>query len=146
LLQYLKAQIITDIETDEIKRNIRPHMQDSTEDCITEETNNNVGTMTRDLQMAFKIPHLHDFVIKLCRQQAKVILNHEYVNNRNTGRGEAQHMKYKNLTLSSGHTNNQSSIAVVFSLFPPVPLETLFHSTLYPQSCWCIIQVIHNYI
>jgi hypothetical protein len=32
---------------------------------------------------------------------------------------------------------------VVFNLFPPVPLETLFHSTLYPQSCWCIIQVIH---
>jgi hypothetical protein len=25
-------------------------------------------------------------------------------------------------------------------------LETLFHSTLYLQSCWCIIQVIHNYI
>jgi hypothetical protein len=32
------------------------------------------------------------------------------------------------------------------TIFPPVPLETLFHSTLYPQSCWCIIQVIHNYI
>jgi hypothetical protein len=32
------------------------------------------------------------------------------------------------------------------TFFPPVPLETLFHSTLYPQSCWCIIQVIHNYI
>jgi hypothetical protein len=28
--------------------------------------------------------------------------------------------------------------------FPPVPLETIFHSTLYPQSCWCLIQVIHN--
>jgi hypothetical protein len=32
------------------------------------------------------------------------------------------------------------------NFFPPVPLETLFHSTLYPQRCWCIIQVIHNYI
>jgi hypothetical protein len=32
------------------------------------------------------------------------------------------------------------------TFFPPIPLETLFHSTLYPQSCWCIIQVIHNYI
>jgi hypothetical protein len=32
------------------------------------------------------------------------------------------------------------------TFFPPVPLETLFHSALYPQSCWCIIQVIHNYI
>jgi hypothetical protein len=38
------------------------------------------------------------------------------------------------------------SSPVVFNLFPPVPLETLFHSTLYPQSCWCIIRVIHNYI
>jgi hypothetical protein len=33
---------------------------------------------------------------------------------------------------------------VVFDLFPPVPLETLFHSTLYPQSCWCLIQFINN--
>jgi hypothetical protein len=32
------------------------------------------------------------------------------------------------------------------TFFPPVPLEALFHSTLYPQSCWCIIQVIHNCI
>jgi hypothetical protein len=32
------------------------------------------------------------------------------------------------------------------TFFPPVPLQTLFHSTLYPQSCWCIIQVIYNYI
>jgi hypothetical protein len=32
------------------------------------------------------------------------------------------------------------------TFFPPVPLETLFHSTLYPQSCWCVIQVIHNNI
>jgi hypothetical protein len=32
------------------------------------------------------------------------------------------------------------------TFFPPVPLETLFHSTLYPPSCWCIIQVIHNSI
>jgi hypothetical protein len=25
---------------------------------------------------------------------------------------------------------------------PPVPLETLLHSTLYPQSCWCKISLL----
>jgi hypothetical protein len=36
--------------------------------------------------------------------------------------------------------------SVVFNLFPPRTPRDIFHSTLYPQSCWCIIQVIHNYI
>jgi len=31
-------------------------------------------TPTRDLHMAFKITYLHDFVTKLCREQATVIL------------------------------------------------------------------------
>jgi hypothetical protein len=28
------------------------------------------------------------------------------------------------------------------NFFPPVPLETLLHSTLYPQSCWCKISFL----
>jgi hypothetical protein len=37
-------------------------------------------------------------------------------------------------------------LAQWYATFPPVPIETLLHSTLYPQNCWCIIQVINNYI
>jgi hypothetical protein len=52
--------------------------------------------------MSFKIPYLHDFVTKLCRQQVTVILNYENVNIRNIGQGEAQHRKYKRLKLGGG--------------------------------------------
>jgi hypothetical protein len=36
-------------------------------------------TPTRDLHMAFEIAYLHDFVTKLRREQATVILNYENV-------------------------------------------------------------------
>jgi hypothetical protein len=38
---------------------------------------------TSDLHVAFKSPHLYDFVTKLCRPPAAVILNHNNVNVRN---------------------------------------------------------------
>jgi hypothetical protein len=59
-------------------------------------------TPTRDLHMTFKIPYLYDFVTKLCRQQATVILNHENFNIRNIGQGEAHHRRYKRLKLGGG--------------------------------------------
>jgi hypothetical protein len=31
----------------------------------------------RDLHMAFKLPYSYDYITKLCRQQAEVMLNHE---------------------------------------------------------------------
>jgi hypothetical protein len=37
-------------------------------------------TPVRELRVAFKIPHLCDFVTKLCRLQAALIQNHENVN------------------------------------------------------------------
>jgi hypothetical protein len=52
-------------------------------------------TPHRDLHMAFKIPHLYDFVTKLCRQQATAILSHENIDFRIIGHGEALHRKYK---------------------------------------------------
>jgi len=39
------------------------------------------------LQIAFQIPYLDDFISKLCRQLATVILNHENVNIRYIGQG-----------------------------------------------------------
>jgi hypothetical protein len=56
-------------------------------------------TLALDLHMAFKIPYLHDFLIKLCRKQATLKLNHENVNIRHIGQGKAQHRKYERLKL-----------------------------------------------
>jgi hypothetical protein len=41
-------------------------------------------------------------MIKLCRQQAKVIQNHENEHVRSIGQGEARHRKYKRLILDGG--------------------------------------------
>jgi hypothetical protein len=56
----------------------------------------------RNLHMMFKIPYLYDFTTKLCREQATVILNHENVNTRIIGQGEARHKNYKALKLGGG--------------------------------------------
>jgi hypothetical protein len=58
-------------------------------------------TLTRDLHMALKIPYLHDFIIKVCREQVAIILNHENVNIR-ISQGEARHIKYKSFKLGGG--------------------------------------------
>jgi hypothetical protein len=34
-------------------------------------------TPVRDLHTAFSLPHAHDYITKLCRQQAEVVQNHE---------------------------------------------------------------------
>jgi hypothetical protein len=49
------------------------------------------NTTTRDFQMVFKIPYLHDFITKLIRQQATVVPTHENVNIRNIGQDKTQH-------------------------------------------------------
>jgi hypothetical protein len=35
------------------------------------------STPIRDMHMAFRIPHMDYYIIKLCRQQSQVIQNHE---------------------------------------------------------------------
>jgi hypothetical protein len=52
-------------------------------------------TPTRDLHVAFGIQCLYDFVTKLCRQQATVMLNNGNGNMRSIGQGEARRTKYK---------------------------------------------------
>jgi hypothetical protein len=49
------------------------------------------------------------YITKLCRQQAKVIQNHDNENVRNIGQGEARNTKYKRLKLGGGQTYNRSS-------------------------------------
>jgi hypothetical protein len=51
--------------------------------------------------VAFKIPYIYDYITKLCRTQAEVILNHLYQNVHGIGQGEARHRKYKRLKLGS---------------------------------------------
>jgi hypothetical protein len=66
-------------------------------------------TPVRDLHVAFKIPHVYDYITKLCRQQTEVIQNHDNENVRNIGQGEARHRKYKRLKLGGGHAYDRSS-------------------------------------
>jgi hypothetical protein len=64
----------------------------------------------RDLHLAFKIPYVYDYITKLCRRQAEVILNHENPNVRAIGQGEARHRKYKRLKLGGGQAYDRSSV------------------------------------
>jgi hypothetical protein len=50
-------------------------------------------TPVRELHKAFHLPYVYDYMAKLCRQQAEVILNHDNENVRNIGQGEARHRK-----------------------------------------------------
>jgi hypothetical protein len=50
--------------------------------------------LTRELQAAFEILCVYDFVTKLCRQQTDVTQNHENINISNTAQGEAQLRKH----------------------------------------------------
>jgi hypothetical protein len=55
----------------------------------------------------FKLPYIYDYITKLCRAQAEVILN--YVNSNIRGQGEARHRKYKRLKLGGGQAYNSSA-------------------------------------
>jgi hypothetical protein len=60
-------------------------------------------TSVYNLQVAFKIPYMYGYIIKLCNKLAEVIQNHLNPNVHGTGQGEAVHRKYKKLKLGSGH-------------------------------------------
>jgi hypothetical protein len=50
-------------------------------------------TPVRQLQVVFKIPYVCDYITKLCRTQAEVILSHVNPNVRGIGQREARHRK-----------------------------------------------------
>jgi hypothetical protein len=54
-------------------------------------------TLVRELHVAFKMPYVYDYMTKLCRIQAELILNV-----RGIGQGEATHWKCKRLKLGGG--------------------------------------------
>jgi hypothetical protein len=66
-------------------------------------------TPVRELHKAFSIPYIYDYITNLSRQQAEVMQNHENVNVRNVGQGEARHKKYKRLKLGGGRAYDRSN-------------------------------------
>jgi hypothetical protein len=66
-------------------------------------------TQVLELHKAVSIPHSHDYITKLFRQQAEVIRNHEKVNVRNIGQGEARHRKYKRFKPGGGQAYDRSN-------------------------------------
>jgi hypothetical protein len=55
------------------------------------------------LHVAFKIHYVYDYINKLCRTQAEVVLKHVNPNVRGVGQGSTyRHRKYKRLKLGCG--------------------------------------------
>jgi hypothetical protein len=51
----------------------------------------------------------HDFITKLCRQQAEVVQNHENANIRNNGQSEDIQRKHKMLKIGGGQAYDRSN-------------------------------------
>jgi hypothetical protein len=67
-------------------------------------------TSVRDIQTAFHISYVYDYITKLCRQQTEVIQNHRNENVRYIGQGEARHRNHNRLKLGGGHVYGCSSV------------------------------------
>jgi hypothetical protein len=65
-------------------------------------------TSVRDLHTAFNLLYVYDYITLLCRQQAKVVQNHENEHFRSIGQGEVRHGKYKRLKLGDGQAYDRS--------------------------------------
>jgi hypothetical protein len=62
------------------------------------------AAQVRELHAAFEISYVYDYVIKLCRTHAEVLLNHVNSNVHGIVQGQARHKKYQRLKLGSGRT------------------------------------------
>jgi predicted nucleic acid-binding Zn ribbon protein len=59
--------------------------------------------------MAFHVSYIYEYITKLCGQQAEVVQNYENANVRDTGKGEARHIKYKRPKIGDGQAYDRSS-------------------------------------
>jgi hypothetical protein len=59
-------------------------------------------TSACEWHVALKILYVYDYITKLCRIHAELILNHVNPNVRGTGQGEDRHRKYRRLKLGFG--------------------------------------------
>jgi hypothetical protein len=60
------------------------------------------STPVCESHMAFKTPYVYDYITKLCKTQAELILNYVNPNVHGTGQGEARHRKCKRLKSGGG--------------------------------------------
>jgi hypothetical protein len=51
--------------------------------------------------LAFNLPYVYDYIIKLCRQQAEVVQNYENEHVCSRGHGESRHTCIRSLTLAA---------------------------------------------
>jgi hypothetical protein len=61
------------------------------------------------MHVDFKIPYVYDYIIKLRRTHAEVILNHLNPIVCDIGQGEPTHRKYKRLKLGGGQAYDRSA-------------------------------------
>jgi hypothetical protein len=61
------------------------------------------------LHVAFKIPYVYDYITKLRRTQAEVILNHVDPNVHGIGQAVARDQKYKRLKLGGSQAYDRSA-------------------------------------
>jgi hypothetical protein len=66
-------------------------------------------TLIHKIHVAFKIPYVYNYITKLCRTQAEVILNHQNPIVCGIGQGKAMHRKYKRLKLGSSQAYDRSA-------------------------------------
>jgi hypothetical protein len=67
------------------------------------------GTPVGELHMDFQIPYIYDDTTKFYRQEAEIIQNRENANDRDAGKSETRHEKYKRLKLGGGQAYDRSS-------------------------------------
>jgi hypothetical protein len=67
-------------------------------------------TPTRVLRQIFHVPYVIDYITKICRKQAQVIQTHDNVNDRNVGKVEVQHRKYKRLKFGGSQAYDLSGV------------------------------------
>jgi hypothetical protein len=66
-------------------------------------------TLVHKLHISFQVLCIYDYITKLCRQQAKVVQNHENANVHDIRKGEARYRTFKRLKLGYGQANDCSS-------------------------------------
>jgi hypothetical protein len=66
-------------------------------------------TPFREMHMAFHLPYVYDYMTKLYRQQAEVILNHDNEIVCTIGQSEVRHIKYERLKLGGSQAYDRSS-------------------------------------
>jgi hypothetical protein len=66
-------------------------------------------TPVGECYMAFKIPHIYDYIRTFCRQLAEAVQNHENADVLNIIQGEEWRRKYKRLKLGCGQAYDRSN-------------------------------------